>query len=64
MEKKMISDICFDLEESIKDANEEIKRYLDDPEILELIKKNDEHIKYLNNFRMRPGYDLQPKIKD
>ena len=64
----MISDLLFNLEKNIKRANEEITSYLanlhnydfDQKRIIELIKKNEDHIKYLKNFRLQPGYDLPP----
>jgi hypothetical protein len=65
----MISDSLWDLEEKIKVTNEEISKYLldykgyagDQSPIIALLAKNEEHMKYLRDFRLQPGYDTPPK---
>ena len=65
----MLSDVCFELAETIKEANKEIEVYLQEPftgtydesEVARLIEHNLAHIKYLTDFRNRPGYDLPPE---
>ena len=58
----------INFEEKIKETNEEIARYLfqfecyadDQIPITALIIKNEEHMKYVRDFRLRPGYDMPP----
>ena len=67
----MISDVIWELEEKIKDTNGEISRYLsefenyagDQTPIIALMAKNEAHLEYLRDFRLRPGYDTPPNTR-